>query len=161
MISRRGVVTLTFQQAPGHCGIEGNELADAKPRSAVNSIHVGLKIPYSRSDLSSLLRSRIRGHRYKRLQGTDLDRAFRLPDKIDRRHDSILQRIRRSRLHWTLRAPHRSCGQLELGTLPSMQIVAAHTQRLASSRDTTKDVGFCAGKHRSENIKKYLGRNFR
>lgn len=145
--------SLIFHRVAGHCGLEANELAAAEARSAVNNIHVELKIPYSRSDLNSLLRSRVRGYRYKRAQETDLDRAFRLPDKIDRRRDNTLHRIRRRRLHSTLRAPHRSCGQLELGTLPSIRIVTAHIQRLTSVRETAKDVGFCAGRHPSENIK--------
>lgn len=95
---------ITFQWIPSHCGIQGNELADAEAKKALEERESLLSIPFSRADANCLLSSVIRkltakhwdnpDNRHRRLQRLDPAMNFRLPPKIQRSCASLLHRLR-------------------------------------------------------------------
>lgn len=129
-ITQRNGHSIIFQWVPGHCGLAGNVLADAAAKAAADNNAVLVKIPYSRSDVNSLLRSLMReftttywsnpDHRHRRLRETDPHMTFRLPAKIKRRHASLLHRIRlgvaftRCCAHLIGRADSQNCGRCQV-----------------------------------------------
>lgn len=94
---------VTFQWIPAHCGIMGNEAADAEAKRALNSAPE-VCIAFSRQDTNILLRRVMRNsilehwqkpeHQHKRLHKWDPEMKFRMPHKLKRSISCIIHRIR-------------------------------------------------------------------
>lgn len=120
---------IQFQWVPSHCGIAGNELADAEASQAHDHGNI-VKIPFSRTDVNTLLRSAIisatkmhwsdPNYRQDRLHRLDPEQQFRLPSRIGRASETLLHRIRlgvafsRRYLHRIGREDSPNCPQCDL-----------------------------------------------
>uniref|UniRef100_L7LXV3 Putative tick transposon n=1 Tax=Rhipicephalus pulchellus TaxID=72859 RepID=L7LXV3_RHIPC len=94
--------TVIFQWMPSHCGIQGNDQADAAARSAHNGVS-SVAIPLSRSDAAKELRVLARRltldlwhsptYTSARLHTLDPDLKLRIPSGLSRRHSTLLARL--------------------------------------------------------------------
>lgn len=94
---------IIFQWIPSHCGVIGNEQADAEAKAALNNA-TEVRIPFSRTDTNALLRSVIRNctlehwtrpdRQHKRVHKCGPEMKFRMPRKLKRSQTSMVHRIR-------------------------------------------------------------------
>lgn len=94
---------ITFQWIPAHCGVMGNEEADAEAKNALSSAPE-VRIAFSRADTNALLRCVMRSYtlqhwtkperRHQRLHKWDPEMRFRMPPKLKRQLTSMIHRIR-------------------------------------------------------------------
>uniref|UniRef100_L7M1P6 Putative tick transposon n=1 Tax=Rhipicephalus pulchellus TaxID=72859 RepID=L7M1P6_RHIPC len=113
-----------YQWIPGHCGLHGNEQADAEAKMAHDNAAI-LTIPFSRPDTNAVLYTLLRettaaywslpSHRHRRLHELDPDMQIRLPPTMKRCSTSLLHRLRigvaftRRYLHLIGRADSPNC----------------------------------------------------
>lgn len=95
--------SIVLQWLPAHCGIAGNDLADAAAKELKDSTRT-ISIPFSRRDAARLVATeswRLQrslwcdpNHQYRPLHRIDPTCVFRIPHNLNRWHRNCLHRIR-------------------------------------------------------------------
>lgn len=95
---------VVLQWLPGHCGVDGNVVADKTAYAAHSQSSVIIPIPFTRRDAASLVFSVARpsqlsiwtdaAKNYQPLYKIDLACTFRMPDGLVKREEAIIRRIR-------------------------------------------------------------------